>query len=134
MKIKTELQGASPDIREVQLTLKRFLIDLDVKEAYEFSILNAFLINEEELNAILADVEKQQFTANTYQSNISAGMQLDFPRRRDSSSDEDENDSPMGSSQKSPNVASQQMMKKQRKSIMHADLERIAADAQSKGE
>lgn len=98
MKVKTELQGASPDIREVQLTLKRFLIDLDVKEAYEFSILNAFLINEEELNAILADVEKQQFTANTYQSNISSGMQLDFPRRRDSSSDGDEEDSPMGSS------------------------------------
>ena len=58
MKVKTELQGASPDIREVQLTLKRFLIDLDVKEAYEFAILNAFLINEEELNAILADVDK----------------------------------------------------------------------------
>ena len=103
MKIKTELQGASPDIREVQLTLKRFLIDLDVKEAYEFSILNAFLINEEELNAILADVEKQQqFSANTYQSNISVGMQLDLPRRRQSSSDGDEEESPSGSSQVSP--------------------------------
>jgi hypothetical protein len=48
-----------------------------VKEAYEFAILNPFLINEEELNMILADVDKErnmQYTSNTYQSNISAGM------------------------------------------------------------
>jgi hypothetical protein len=48
MNIKTQLQAATPDIREVQLNIKRFIIDLDVKEAYEFAILNAFLINEEE--------------------------------------------------------------------------------------
>lgn len=52
MKLKTELQGATPDVREIQITLKRFIIDLDVKEAYEFSILNAFLINEEELDTL----------------------------------------------------------------------------------
>ena len=56
MKVKTELQSATPEIREVQLTLKRFIVDLDIKEAYEFSVLNPFLINEEELNNILTQV------------------------------------------------------------------------------
>ena len=50
------MQSATPEIREVQLTLKRFIVDLDIKEAYEFSVLNPFLINEEELNNILTQV------------------------------------------------------------------------------
>ncbi len=57
MKVKGELQGASPDIREIQLTLKRFILDLDVKEAYEFSILNPFLINEEELHKLMSNLD-----------------------------------------------------------------------------
>ena len=70
MNIKTELQGQSADIREVQLNIKRFIIDLDVKEAYEFAVLNSFLISEDELHLILQDVEKErnhaQYTSNTY--------------------------------------------------------------------
>ena len=58
MKVKGELQGASPDIREIQLTLKRFILDLDVKEAYEFSILNPFLINEEELHKLMSNLDQ----------------------------------------------------------------------------
>ena len=38
-----------PNINIVQTNLKEFILDLDIKEAYEFSILNPFLINEEEL-------------------------------------------------------------------------------------
>jgi len=39
------------------LTLKRFILDLDVKEAYEFSILNPFLINEEELHKLMSNLD-----------------------------------------------------------------------------
>jgi flagellar biosynthesis protein FliP len=56
MKVKSELQSASPDPREVQVTLKRFIVDLDIKEAYEFSVLNPFLINEEELHKVTQEV------------------------------------------------------------------------------
>ena len=45
MKLKQLLQSPMPDHKEIQQTLKRFILDLDVKEAYEFSILNPFLIN-----------------------------------------------------------------------------------------
>ena len=44
--------------------MKRFIIDLDVKEAYEFSILNAFLINEEELQNL-----EKELTSNINQKN-----------------------------------------------------------------
>jgi hypothetical protein len=50
MKLKTELQAPAPDVREIQLTLKRFIIDLDVKEAYEFAIINQFLIKQSIIN------------------------------------------------------------------------------------
>ena len=105
MNIKTELQGQSADIREVQLNIKRFIIDLDVKEAYEFAVLNSFLISEDELHLILQDVEKErnhaQYTSNTYQSNITTAMQLELPKRRarnESSSEEDEDETPADSS------------------------------------
>ena len=38
------------------MTLKRFIVDLDIKEAYEFSVLNPFLINEEELQKVTQEV------------------------------------------------------------------------------
>jgi hypothetical protein len=38
--------------------LKRFILDLDVKEAYEFSILNPFLINEEELHKLMSNLDQ----------------------------------------------------------------------------
>lgn len=60
MKVKTELQGATPDVREIQLTLKRFILDLDIKEAYEFSVLNPFLINEEELNNLMRSLQSEE--------------------------------------------------------------------------
>lgn len=62
MKLKTELQNSLPDIKEIQTTLKKFIIDLDVKEAYEFSILNPFLINEEELQIIVNDLSRAETT------------------------------------------------------------------------
>ena len=90
MKLKTELQAPAPDVREIQLTLKRFIIDLDVKEAYEFAIINQFLINEEELDHL--------------------------PRvgSRPALEDEDQ--------------------KTVRKSLLTMDFDRIAVEAQSRGE
>ena len=76
MKVKSELQGASPDIREIQLTLKRFIIDLDVKEAYEFSILNPFLINEEELNNLVADLNQEQISGHGFNTDNGNGLMM----------------------------------------------------------
>jgi hypothetical protein len=39
-------------------------VDLDIKEAYEFSVLNPFLLNEEELNNILVEVNKNEGSQN----------------------------------------------------------------------
>lgn len=64
MKLKTELQGTTPDVREIQLTLKRFILDLDVKEAYEFAVLNQFLINEEELRNLPREERKSLLTVD----------------------------------------------------------------------
>jgi hypothetical protein len=69
MKLKSELQGASPDLREIQLTLKRFILDLDVKEAYEFSILNPFLINEEALDHLVQDLQQAAANLEGFDSN-----------------------------------------------------------------
>ena len=52
-KLKQELQNDEPELTEVQETLKLFIDDLDQKEVYEFSLLNPFLINEEELSKLL---------------------------------------------------------------------------------
>lgn len=60
MKLKNELQLPVPDIHEIQITLKRFIMDLDVKEAYEFSVINQFLINEEELQNLINEINKEE--------------------------------------------------------------------------
>jgi hypothetical protein len=36
------------------------LNDLDVREAYEFSVLNPFLINEEELQQLILDLTQEE--------------------------------------------------------------------------
>ena len=68
MKVKSELQSASPDPRVVQVTLKRFIVDLDIKEAYEFSVLNPFLINEEELHKVTQEVSRASGVAGPAES------------------------------------------------------------------
>lgn len=35
-------------------------MDLDIKEAYEFSILNPFLINEEELMNLINEIHQEE--------------------------------------------------------------------------
>jgi hypothetical protein len=45
-----------PDVRETQSLLKRFIMDLDFKEAYDFSVLNPFLLNEEELHNLMNEI------------------------------------------------------------------------------
>ena len=35
-------------------------MDLDVKEAYEFSILNPFLLNEEELQNLMNEIDREE--------------------------------------------------------------------------
>ena len=47
------------------MTLKRFIVDLDIKEAYEFSVLNPFLINEEELHKVTQEVSGASGGAGT---------------------------------------------------------------------
>lgn len=131
MKIKTELQSASPDMREIQLTLKRFIVDLDVKEAYEFYILNTFLINEEELNNLLAEVSREENASSgfrKYNSNSKeTPLELHAHADDDSNSDNHEDNDYMPPPQK-------QGGKRVRKSLMHVDLDRMAADALTKGE
>lgn len=91
MKVKTELQSATPEIREVQLTLKRFIVDLDIKEAYEFSVLNPFLINEEELNNILTQVGGGQS-----ESALHKGGGLELHNQGSLESDEEEERKSLG--------------------------------------
>ena len=59
-KIRSELERANPDNREIQILFKRFIMDLDIKEAYEFSILNPFLLNEEELQNLMNEIEREE--------------------------------------------------------------------------
>ena len=118
MKIKTELQAPAPDVREVQLTLKRFIIDLDVKEAYELAVLNQFLLNEEELHAIEQRAPEQAF--NTASSGVVARAE---PA---DSSEEEERPEPARNFKFGGKAA--------RKSLMSMDLDRMAAEAQSRGE
>ena len=125
MKIKTELQGPAPDVREIQLTLKRFIIDLDVKEAYEFAVLNQFLLNEEELNAL--DVRAPE---NPDYNTGSSGVMLDLHRgggepTHSSEDEEDERPEP---------ARNFKFGKAARKSLMTMDLDRMAVEAQSRGE
>lgn len=64
-------------------------MNLDVKEAYEFSVHNPFFINEEELNSLLASFNEQQYTSN---SDIGGGgIRMNFEEGvlQDDSSDED---------------------------------------------
>ena len=68
MKLKNELQSGMPDIKEIQSTLKRFISDLDVKEAYEFSIINPFLINEEELQTLINEINHEDLGNGDYRS------------------------------------------------------------------
>lgn len=49
-----------PDIRETQNLLKRFIMDLDFKEAYDFSVLNPFLLNEEELQNLIQEIMNEE--------------------------------------------------------------------------
>ena len=68
MKLKNEFQSGIPDIKEIQSTLKRFISDLDVKEAYEFSIINPFLINEEELQTLINEINHEDLGNGDYRS------------------------------------------------------------------
>lgn len=110
-------------MREIQLTLKRFIIDLDVKEAYEFAVLNQFLLNEEELNAL--DVRGPEPEYNT---GSSGAMVLDLHRGELTHSSEEEED-------ECPEPARNfKFGKAARKSLMSMDLDRMAVEAQSRGE
>lgn len=144
MKVKSELQGASPDIREIQITLKRFILDLDVKEAYEFSILNSFLINEEELNNLVAELGNAEGTLHGYRSTDGAAdmMRLDLhPPMHNHSSEEDNDDEEdhhtrfnFKQAVKDQSAPSKRGRDNYRKSLMNTDLDRLANEAQSRGE
>eukprot|EP00347_Sterkiella_histriomuscorum_P018564 403345037 len=91
-KIRSELEKSSPDLRETQNLLKRFIIDLDVKEAYEFSNLNPFLLNEEELMKLIDEIllEEQELEQQRQDNGkVGDGMMLDLDRMVESSSSED---------------------------------------------
>jgi hypothetical protein len=72
-----------PEIREIQSILKKFIMDLDVKEAYEFSIHNQFLINEEELQNLINELNAEEQEFNTNQND----MLLDLNQMVNSSDD-----------------------------------------------
>lgn len=59
-KIRNELQKPVPDMSETQSLLKKFIMDLDFKEAYDFASLNPFLINEEELHNLIQEIAQEE--------------------------------------------------------------------------
>ena len=66
-------------------------MDLDVKEAYEFSIINQFLINEEELQNLINDINREE---SADQETVPGGaggknlLQLDLQNIENSSDDD----------------------------------------------
>ena len=89
MKLKNELQNPAPELGDIQTTLKRFIVDLDVKEAYEFSIVNPFLINEEDLATLINDLKHSESATHN------PALVLDVENKSsDSEEEEDEDEQP----------------------------------------
>ncbi|CDW74513.1 tpr domain containing protein [Stylonychia lemnae] len=83
--IRRELERGNPVTKEIQSQFKKFIMDLDVKEAYEFSILNPFLLNEEELQNLINEIEKEE---QELEQKKQGDMILDLNKIVDSSSSE----------------------------------------------
>ena len=60
-------------------------MDLDVKEAYEFSILNPFLLNEEELQNLMNEIDREE---QEMEQKKQGDLMLDLNKIVDSSSSE----------------------------------------------
>ncbi len=96
-----------------------------MKEAYEFYILNPFLINEEDLHTLLAEVVREENVNHNsgfkYSSAHTVPLELHNHNDSEESSEEE-------------GKAKLVIRKRQKKSLMNVDLERMAAEALSKGE
>jgi hypothetical protein len=115
-----------------------------VKEAYEFSILNPFLINEEELDNMMRELDKGtvESGSNTNASSrpLGGGLELHLPKDDSSQSEEKSNESSEGEEESKNGMHGLKLGGKlsgfdamrargHRKSLMSVDLDRIAADA-----
>jgi len=120
-----------------------------VKEAYEFSILNPFLINEEELDNLMRELDKgtgeSGYNTNASGRPLGGGLELHQPKDDSSKSEEESNESSEGEEESKNGKHGLKLggklsgfdamrAKGHRKSLMNIDLDRIAADAQNKGE
>lgn len=58
---------------------------MDIKEAYEFSILNSFLVNEEDLNNLISDLNSDEvhYAGGDYVSGSSQGGMLELHNNPD---------------------------------------------------
>jgi len=112
-----------PDLLSIQNTLKLFIMDLDYKEAYEFSMLNPFLINEEELQKLIININERNSDAGMENRN----EESDSQEEEDESEDSEELNDAIGSGPLRQIQASLERRRNPRKSLMNIDLEKITS-------
>lgn len=129
MKLKQELENTVPNIRDIQSTLKKFISDLDIKEAYQFAILNPFLINEDELQKHLNDVDSDEESEDSDMKTSKLDLNNELSS---SSSSEEDNYNAQGEKQYLVNPKSIDFIRKttknqnSKKNLTKINLEKIA--------
>ena len=112
---------------------------MDVREAYEFAVLNVFLINEEELDKLLREIENEgeDDEEGHFQSNEGGFMRLELDQQPDSHeprydnfSDDSNPNLLLRKAQEKKSITQPHLRSRQiRNSLMNSDLERLANEA-----